>query len=98
MKLPSKLGLIRRMPPNVCRQCGKPLDAAIDAATGVDTEAAPGNLSICLDCSDVMVFADDLSLRAPTDAEIIAMAGDPTLVGAQALLDSFRKRRQRDGK
>jgi hypothetical protein len=57
-----------------------------DAATPIDSKAArprPGNISVCIDCGHIMAFADDLTLRNLTDAEMIEIAGDKRILALQ---------------
>ena len=57
-----------RVPPSTCPSCGY----EVDAASGVfepTAEPRPGDVSICLECGAASVFADDLTVRAPTAAE-----------------------------
>jgi len=51
-------------------------------------------IAICM-CGHLMVFGDDLLLREPTSAEIIDMAGDPTMLQAQRMLLKYRKWKKR---
>lgn len=68
------------MPECKCTACG----ASMDRATHVGTVTpAPGDVAICFDCGHVMIFADDLTVRDPTDAEIHKIAGDREVVAAQ---------------
>ena len=66
------------VPPSVCPSCG----AINDAATDPTGKAAPkpGDISLCFRCGHLCAFADDLTLRALTDAEMIDIAGDPMIV------------------
>jgi hypothetical protein len=77
------LGATTRMKSCPCTNCGK----MQNAATGVNEDCAPspGDCSICLDCGHLMVFADDLKLRNPTDAEMHEMAGDSRIVEMQRM-------------
>jgi hypothetical protein len=64
-----------RTPVTICWHCDRPLDAA----TPVDGEiGAPesGAVSLCMYCGTVAMFGPDLVLRAPTEAEIDALAED----------------------
>lgn len=69
-----------RMPVCHCLACGAELDCATHP--GIDAPS-PGDVSICLTCGHIMMFADDLTLRNPTDAEMIMLAGDREIVAAQ---------------
>lgn len=52
-------------------------------AIGTDASPAPGDITICLCCGHLMAFADDLSPRALTDAEMVAIAGDRRVLAVQ---------------
>ena len=54
------------VPRSTCRICGHDSDRVRG------TEAfmpKPGDLTVCINCGAVAAFADDLTLRAPTDDE-----------------------------
>jgi hypothetical protein len=57
-----------------CLRCGK----QIDAATAFDGKAVPkpGDITICIGCNHVMAFAQDLSMRELTDAELVAVSNN----------------------
>jgi hypothetical protein len=64
-----------------CTSCGEMLDGA--TCVGNDIGPSPGDVTVCISCGHIMVFADDLSFRDPTDAEIVAIAGDPYVLMIQ---------------
>jgi hypothetical protein len=70
-----------KMPMSACLDCGKELNGA----TAVDHRGAPasGSISICVYCGHLMAFGDDLRLRPLTDAEMIGIAGDPSVLAVQ---------------
>jgi hypothetical protein len=81
------------LPPSPCTNCGK----LVDSATALDGDHVPkpGDVTICLDCRHLMVFADDMTVRNPTDDEVREMAGDPDILmhmNALAKFDEWRKR------
>lgn len=63
-----------RMPPTDCPECGKLLDGA--AAPGSDAEPKAGDFSICFGCQFIHVFNEDLSLRAPTEEDLMDLPLD----------------------
>jgi hypothetical protein len=72
------------LPPSNCIGCGK----LVDAATPVDIKTvtpAPGDITICFYCGHIMVYADDLSLRNPTDVEMFELAGNKTILAMQRM-------------
>lgn len=78
------LGTTTRIEGTACTNCGK----LQDACTVVNEENSrpnPGDCSICLECGHLMVFAADLTLRNPTDAEMHEMAGDKRIIDMQRL-------------
>lgn len=76
-----------------CLNCGRALDAASSMTT--KQKPRPGDVTICIDCGHIMAFADDLSMRALTDTEMIAVAGDRDIVMTQRALAELRKDRKR---
>lgn len=69
------------IPKNACLHCGRALDGAIC----MNAEKVPisGDITVCFYCGEIMVFAEDLHLRKPTDAEIIEIAGNPMILAIQ---------------
>lgn len=60
------MGMI--LPETKCTKC----EAIINEAThtlGEDSQPVPGDLSICIECEHVMIYADDMTLRDMTEAE-----------------------------
>jgi hypothetical protein len=64
-----------------CLNCNTVLDCADDFFG--DARPDIGDLTICIKCGHLMVFADDLMLRELTDQEIRDYAGDPRIVKLQ---------------
>jgi hypothetical protein len=61
------------VPPSSCPNCGKVLDMAMGIEKG-DHRPEPGCISVCMACSHISVFGDDMMLRNPTSEEILWMA------------------------
>jgi uncharacterized protein with PIN domain len=75
-------------PESNCPSCGKLLDAASSFKNAVPS---PGDFSICINCGHILVFADDLTVRNPTDAEIVEIAGNRDLILMQKALAAAKK-------
>jgi ribosomal protein L32 len=71
-----------KMPESQCLNCGHKLDGAF-AQQMKKARPAPGDITICIRCGHVMAFADDLTMRALTDAEVIEVAGNEDLLRYQ---------------
>jgi hypothetical protein len=78
-----------RLPASHCLNCGKQLDAASDLEG--ERTPCPGDVTVCIDCGHVMAFADDMTMRALTDAEMIEVAGDCDLLKVQRALAAIKK-------
>lgn len=57
-----------RLPACRCPYCGTQLDAATKLDRAIMPK--PGDISVCIKCAQVLVFADDLMLRKPKPDEI----------------------------
>jgi hypothetical protein len=58
-------------PPCRCPWCGHRFDAAMSANPDrPDAAPKPGDVSVCISCAQVLVFTDDLTLRASMPGEI----------------------------
>ena len=66
------------MPVSRCTACGALFDAATEVEFG--TTPSPGDVTVCIRCAHVMVYADDMTLRNPTIPEMIDVAGDKRLL------------------
>jgi hypothetical protein len=80
-----------RTPPMACLDCGKVLVTA--ACIDGDARPRPGDITICLNCGHLMAFGEGLRVRSLTDAEIVDVAGDRTVVvalQARAAIDRLR--------
>jgi hypothetical protein len=80
-----------------CAHCGHVLDAASAVSqigrwphngqrrfnVNDDVDPKPGDMTVCIICGHVSVFADDLQLREPNDEEIVRIAGNPALLAIQ---------------
>jgi hypothetical protein len=66
--------------PSPCPFCGK----VNDRASSVGGEIAPesGDYGVCFGCASVVVYGDDLKLRAPTEAELAEAQADAELMHA----------------
>lgn len=80
-----------RTPVNHCLNCGKKIDAAAPTPDFPDSAPSPGDIALCLDCAHLHVFAEDLTLRAPTDDEMAEIAGDPDMIRAVKAIGAFNK-------
>lgn len=78
------LGEGQEMPEAECQNCGSVHDMA--SAVNEDAVPKPGDASICILCGHLSVFADDFSLRDPTNEEIKKYAGDSRIVAAMTAL------------
>lgn len=59
-----------RTPQNYCRTCHYRMDAA-SSATKPDEIPDAGSVSLCMKCGELSIFNEDLTLRAPTEQELI---------------------------
>jgi hypothetical protein len=57
-------------------------------------DPTPGCATVCLYCSHLMIFADDMTLREPTHAEIVELAGEPALIEAMKYVQHLRMLRR----
>jgi hypothetical protein len=70
-------------PLNACLNCGYEMDAATATNPAYEMEPPkPGDIAICLKCAHIHAFADDLTVRELTDAEVVEVAGNPDMVRA----------------
>lgn len=66
-----------------CKNCGKQTDGGTAIVKDSATERKPrrGDITVCLYCGHIMVYADRRGRkRELTDAEMVMIAGDPGIV------------------
>ena len=59
-----------RLPESLCPECGYKLDAATCVEGDGANPPDPGDVSYCLNCGQVLIYAENLSVRRPTREEI----------------------------
>jgi hypothetical protein len=60
-----------RTPECSCPWCGQRLDAAMAGdPENPDATPSPGDVSICISCAQILVFTDELTLRASMPGEV----------------------------
>lgn len=85
-----------KLPYTICTNCAKVLDGA-SSIVG-DHTPSPGDITVCIYCSHLMAYADDLTLREMTDAEMNEIAGNKKILTAMEVVAAFRKWKQRKKK
>jgi hypothetical protein len=64
------------LPESHCPWCGYTIDAVTcldERGNEHDKMPQPGDLTVCVKCAHICAFADDLTLRTPTDTELEGM-------------------------
>ena len=82
------------MPKGKCLNCGKNLNMAagvVDILSPDEHHPEPGDATICIDCSHVMVFDKNLNLREPTISELLEFSSDDNVVEAMRIIKLARK-------
>ena len=74
-----------------CLNCGHLLSASGTIQDGVSAAPHEGDYTVCLYCSHLMVYRDDLSVRNLTSAEIIEAAGDKDILEVMKFASAFRE-------
>ena len=67
----------------VCQNpaCGRRIEGAT-CVSDPDAVPGPGTVTLCLYCGHIMVFTENMTLRDPTVAEYMQIAGDPVIAKA----------------
>jgi len=78
-------------PMNKCVHCGHPVNFASATKGSINDRPSPGDLSICISCSGLMCFDDDLGLRHLTQDERAVAENDKRVVQAQREIASARR-------
>jgi hypothetical protein len=80
-----------QVPEQECPSCGKKLDAVSNLEDPVPTPG-PGDATVCLGCGHIMIFAEDLTLRAPTTEEMHDLAARPDLLQIMQFIEAYQQR------
>lgn len=73
--------------------CGD--DLTHSSGTNDATTPVSGDVTVCLRCGHLMAYADDLTLRPLTDAEMHAIAGNPVVLDIQRMRAAYHQRGRR---
>ena len=84
-----------RHDPAVCPACSTRLDASMNTTDRGGPDV--GDVSICAYCATLLVFGPGLTLRYPTDAELVALAADPAVGRARSAVLAVIGKRAADG-
>lgn len=80
-----------KLPNYHCLDCGREMDAATTVpGLNEDAEPHPGAVSLCLQCGNVAIFADDMTLRPLTDDEVVDLAGDESFKRMMRVHSDYR--------
>jgi hypothetical protein len=79
---------LHRIPLSVCPCCGSPNNGCSSPMGGRGPR--PGDVTVCLLCSTVLVFADDMTTREPTKKEAREIAGDKNVLAVVAATAKVR--------
>ena len=85
------------VPPSPCTNCGKVHNAAGESPF-LAGKPRSGDISICIDCSHIMAFDDNLMLRDLTEEEVVECAGEPEILWVMALLGKYKLKEKGDGR
>jgi hypothetical protein len=81
-----------KTPRQACLNCGYVVDAASNSP--LETEpAAPteGDATVCIECSHIMIFKADGTVRNATPAEMNAVANDPDVLKLLTAMGALRR-------
>src|SRR5262245_58987466 len=88
------MGPEHEMPAAICVNCGHNINGAFGITTDdndSDVRPGTGDFTLCIVCGHLQVFAEDMSLREPTDEEKKEIAGAESLIAASRALDLLRQ-------
>jgi hypothetical protein len=79
------------LPKQRCPNCRRRVNTASPGPTGKQ-QPSPGDMAVCFYCHHLMVFADDMTMRDLTDAEVVEVAGHPSVVITMEALGEFKRK------
>ena len=78
--------------PSACPCCGRKLDGATKTHGERKRGPKAGDLSLCVYCGEMLIFADDSYLREPTDEELVAVMLSPVWPEVEAMIAFIKQR------
>lgn len=78
-----------RYAPVACLNCGHKLDTAM--GTNNEEVPEPGAVSICIKCSHIMLFTNELGMRNPTEEELARIVSEDDVINALIALARMRR-------
>ena len=83
------IGESQRITESKCPEC----EEVLDGCSGVNHNNQPksGDVTICIKCTNIAVFGNDLTLRKPSKKELAEFQKNKELMEAQAKLKLFRE-------
>lgn len=90
-----RVGDAHRVKRAACINCGTELDGATSVKEDGEFDNGPkdGDITVCIYCSHIMAFGKKGKFRELTDAEQLAIAGDPKVVAVVNAISLARKKR-----
>lgn len=80
-----------RLPETKCLNCGHKLDAA--SSIKHDNAPKPGDVTLCIECSHIMIFTQDMGLRNLSSEEMDEIAKDDDVLKTAMVLKRMRDAR-----
>jgi hypothetical protein len=82
-----------RLPPHHCPHCSKLLNSATHAPGQPDIRPPePDDITLCFGCGEFCLFTADMTLRKPTEDELIEIGLDPDARQARENWVQFQRR------
>jgi hypothetical protein len=77
------------VPESICLNCGHRLDCV--GSLTEETAPSAGDVTLCINCSHIMLFTNELRLRNPTPAELDAISKQDEVFATLAALARLRR-------
>lgn len=78
-----------RTPESKCPVCGHILDAA--TSINGEFEPRPGDVTLCVQCGEILIFNKDLRGRIPTAEEKLQYGDMPEVIVAQIFIRGWKQ-------
>src|SRR4051812_10831976 len=79
--------------PQLCLKCGYATDRASSIGGLKPRGPKPGDVTVCIQCTHIMLFNPDLTLRDPTTEELRDILEDPRIVAVVNTIKEASSRR-----
>jgi hypothetical protein len=82
-----------RVEQHPCPYCAHLLDAVTPTPANPNATPSEGDITVCIECACVLIFKEDLTVRKPTQPELVLFSLMPEVLLTVAAIKSMKRGR-----